>query len=326
MKSLNSKIFAYNCYHNASVCYLKDGNIEFHLEEERVSRYKFDHRPYMAIADSLKRVDGIDYVLHTTLPTEKESKKVLDFTYELTRKLDRYTDRKAIDFSNEHHLFHAALGFYNSGFEDAVCISVDGGGALLDTGKVEVETIYKASYPCNFEKVYQKDRLGIGFVYAGVSEYLGFGTLECGKTMGLAAYGKDDPNIKPFVVDGKIDETLWERDPNGFKFKPYDNINHENLAWRVQKDFETYMIGLINKALEVSNNIVISGGCALNCVANYEYLKHLPEGAKLYVEPVSTDAGTSIGMAMIIWRQLSKSMDINPIKTLYLGPEHEILL
>ena len=57
------------------------------------------------------------------------------------------------------------------------------------------------------------------------------------------------------------------------------------------------MISLIKKSVEISGckNIVLSGGCALNCVANYEYLKHLPEGCKLYVEPICYDAGLSVG-------------------------------
>ena len=85
------------------------------------------------------------------------------------------------------------------------------------------------------------------------------------------------------------------------------------------------MINLINKAIELgdSKNIVLSGGCALNCVANYEYLKHLPEGYKLYVEPISTDAGTAVGMAMYNHYMIFKSHDINPLKSLYLGPPRE---
>ena len=52
------------------------------------------------------------------------------------------------------------------------------------------------------------------------------------------------------------------------------------------------MINLIKKAVEVTGckNVVISGGCALNCVANYEYLNHLPEDGKLFVEPICYDA------------------------------------
>jgi len=184
-------------------------------------------------------------------------------------------------------------------------------------------------------------------VYSGVSAFLGFGTLEGGKLMGLSTYGEEDPNIKPFVVDGKVDESLWVRDKHGIELISYDYIDDRtewikllngesydldkckhlcNLAWRCQKDFENYMLVLIKKALEHSNNIVLSGGCALNCVANYEYLKHLPEDAKLYVEPVSSDAGTAAGLAMYGWRNLTKSTEIYPLKDLYWGPQHEILL
>lgn len=344
-------ILSFNCSHDAAVCHLKDGKVEWFIEEERVSRKKHDHRPYLSLVDGVRRLDDIDLALHTTLHHSDDptlADKVLDVTCELIQKVK--DKPKLMDCSAEHHLHHAALAFYNSGFEEAACLIVDGAGAYVEGGGHEVETIYKASYPHSFDKIYQRAvpwykgstltdyTIGIGFVYAGISEYLGFGTLGCGKLMGLAPYGKEDPTIKPFVVDGEVDETLWERDPCGVKYKPFSdfemqnsfgraaNINRENLAWRCQKDFETYMIALINKALEVSNNIVISGGCALNCVANYEYLKHLPKGAKLYVEPVSSDAGTAAGMAMYGWRNITKSTDIYPIKDLYWGPQHEILL
>ena len=345
-------ILSFNCSHDAAVCHLKDGKVEWFIEEERVSRKKHDHRPYLSLVDGVRRLDDIDLALHTTLHHSDDptlADKVLDVTCELIQKVK--DKPKLMDCSAEHHLHHAALAFYNSGFEEAACLIVDGAGAYVEGGGHEVETIYKASYPHSFEKIYQRAvpwykgstltdyTIGIGFVYAGISEYLGFGTLGCGKLMGLAPYGEDDPNIKSFLVDGEVDETLWERDPNGVKFKPYDYIDrdkspdHEhtyrsqcNLAWRCQKDFETYMIALIKKASEVSNNIVLSGGCALNCVANYEYLKHLPEGVKLYVEPVSADSGTAAGMAMYGWRNLTKSTEIYPLKDLYWGPQHEILL
>ena len=102
-----------------------------------------------------------------------------------------------------------------------------------------METIYKASYPCNFEKIsqsaapwhtlmenhqIQNPAFGFGFVYSAVSAYLGFGTLECGKLMGLSTYGEEDPNIKPFLVDGKIDENMFVRYVHGIKLNPYPYI------------------------------------------------------------------------------------------------------
>ena len=144
-----------------------------------------------------------------------------------------------VDCSENHHLYHAALGFYNSGFEEAAVLVVDGAGAWVNKSGHEVETIYKASYPCNFEKISQSaapwhtlmdtheiesPAYGIGFVYSAVSAFLGFGTLECGTLMGLSTYGEEDPNIKPFVVDGKIDESLFTRYVHGIKLNPYPYI------------------------------------------------------------------------------------------------------
>ena len=150
--------------------------------------------------------------------------------------------------------------------------------------------------------------MGVGMSYASISDYLGFGQLGSGKVMGLAPYGKEDPNIKPFVIDGRVNSKLFYRTKYSANFIPYDYLPEEvnikdqrfmNLAYRLQKDFEKWMTDFILKC--ESKNIVLTGGCALNCVANYEYLKHLPKDVKLYIEPVSSDAGTSIGLAKYMY-------------------------
>ena len=67
-----------------------------------------------------------------------------------------------------------------------------------------------------------------------------------------------------------------------------EDVQRINLAYRLQKDFEKWMTNFILKCDH--KNIVLTGsGCALNCVANYEYLKHLPKDVNLYIEPVSND-------------------------------------
>tara|TARA_B100000902_G_C27294861_1_gene909317 strand:+ start:732 stop:2432 length:1701 start_codon:yes stop_codon:yes gene_type:complete len=358
MEYLVNKVFSYNSGHNSSVCYLENGKLVWMLEEERLSHQKYDSKPFLSIAECGKHLDSVNKVpviLGTSLHHEDDmqmSESSMNTSNELFRKSLMRESISYTDHSDEHHLHHAALGFYNSGFEEAVCVIVDGAGAWIHECAHEVETIYKASYPASFKKLHQKavpwytkrdshnltdPTIGIGFVYSGVSDYLGFGNLGCGTLMGLAPYGEDDPNIKPFVVDGKIDETLWTREPCGAKLIPYDYIKYIpvfkslkdprtkfqnlcNLAWRCQKDFETYMIALIKNAIEISgcNNVVLSGGCALNCVGNYKYLKDID--CNLFVEPISHDAGVSIGMAMYEWRNHVGSMEINPLKDLYLGP------
>ena len=180
---------------------------------------------------------------------------------------------------------------------------------------------------------------GIGMAYSAVSSYLGFGGLGAGKVMGLAPYGKEDPNIKSFILDDgyTVDSNLFYRTRFGANFIPYDYlpphveaVNTEkhfqklaNLAWRLQEDFQTHMLFLLTDALERTNmrNLVLTGGCALNCVANYWYLDKLPKGVKLYVEPISNDAGVSLGLAKYLHYCETQSYKKHPLKTLYLGPE-----
>jgi carbamoyltransferase len=177
--------------------------------------------------------------------------------------------------------------------------------------------------------------------YEAVSYYLGFGFIEAGKTMGLAPYGEHDENIPDFFVNGKgnknlliprypagalidedrflylkryVDPAEWHRD-----FNLVRDVD-KNLAWHVQRDTEQQMFDLIQKAIDITGetNIVISGGYGLNCVANYKYLKKFPD-IKFYIDPVSHDGGTAIGLARYAWYQQSKSLDSKKLKSVYLG-------
>jgi len=175
--------------------------------------------------------------------------------------------------------------------------------------------------------------IGAGYCYTAVTECIGFRALECGKTMGLAPYGEDDSRIpellsidsggnKSFTLGqnarwtwmGDVyaifnDSLLWQ-DPDKWegKIKKVLGISDEeieedpkkyfkNIAYRIQTDYEKYLITTCERALSLSKskNLVLSGGCALNCVANYKLLKSLPDDINLFIDPVSDDSGVSIG-------------------------------
>ena len=53
--------------HNAGVCLLKDGKVVFSIEEERLSRHKYDGGPYASMMKILDYTDKLDYlvVAHT---------------------------------------------------------------------------------------------------------------------------------------------------------------------------------------------------------------------------------------------------------------------
>jgi carbamoyltransferase len=116
----------------------------------------------------------------------------------------------------------------------------------------------------------------------------------------------------------KEDPKLWHNDPS----KVTDAA--KNLAWAVQEETQTLVGDLIQKAVDLTGkkNVVIAGGYGLNCVANYYYKKRFPD-LNIFVDPISHDGGTAIGLAYLVHYTETKDTTKRPLKTLYLGPERE---
>ena len=161
--------------HNAGACLLKDGKIVFSLEEERLSRQKYDGGPYATMMKVKEYTDKLDYIFVSHTQDLKSSAARVDYTGDdvytgLARKMG-LIDRKVedirnhpqvIDLSHSHHKIHAACAFYRSGFDDAVAVVIDGAGSVMgakfgdaDIALWEVESIFDCSYPANFKTLYK---------------------------------------------------------------------------------------------------------------------------------------------------------------------------
>jgi carbamoyltransferase len=368
--------------HNGATCLLKDGEVVFYLEEERLSRKKYDGGPLAGMLKIKEYTDKLDYlVVAHTQPLSQAG--TIDFTGDdmytgfarkigLIENLNVETHPQVVDLGMIHHELHAACTFYNSGFKEAAVLIVDGAGTFIPLGETtgfELETIFSASYPGDFatkfkhigvrgpQTIYEKlncphdnrgkpqdihdviftDHPGITKVYEAMTNYCGFPFIEAGKAMGLAPYGKPNDKI-PFIFHGKEARYLSNRNlfvpnyPNGayvdrtlFPALDTDGIEMaQDLAFAVQQACQEQMVRLILDAIERTGqtNICIAGGFGLNCVANYEYLAHLPEGVNLYVEPISHDGGTCIGAAKFIHHTEFNDMTIRKPKTIYYGPNY----
>ena len=151
--------------HNAGVCLLKDGEIVFIVEEERLTRRKYDGGPYASMVKILDYTDKLDYLV--IAHTQPDVSRV-DFSGEnvypsLARKL-RLIDKpeQVLDMHKWHHKMHASCSFYRSGFETAVAVIVDGAGTFIEMNvggeeimSWELETIFDCSYPDNFKTLYK---------------------------------------------------------------------------------------------------------------------------------------------------------------------------
>lgn len=251
----------------------------------------------------------------------------------------------------EHHISHAASTFYPSNFKESAILTIDGVGewctASISKGNdKKIEIFKELHFPHS-----------IGLLYSAFTYYLGF-RVNSGeyKLMGLAPYGIEDSEetksfikmIKSKIVNIKEDGSIFLNQKffkytyglkmikeNKFKSlfgfssrKEDEDITqtHCNLALAIQKVTEEIVIKMAIEAKRITNskNLCLSGGVALNCVANGK-IEELNIFDKIYIQPASGDAGGSLGAALAtnhmyfdVERHYSKEYDL--MKGSYLGP------
>ena len=248
-------------------------------------------------------------------------------------------------FFSEHHLSHAASAFYPSPFKEAIILTADGVGEWATTtvaiGKNENLKIKKEiHFPHS-----------LGLLYSAFTYFTGF-KVNSGeyKLMGLAPYG--DPIYEKKIINNLIDikeDGTFKLDQSYFNYATgltmtnnkfhklfgksprnpkIENITqfHMDIAASIQLVTENIMLKLarsLRNEYQIKN-LCLSGGVALNCVANGKILKeNIFEN--IWIQPASGDAGGSLGAALAYWHlEEKKERVINPeddMQGSYLGPE-----
>ena len=334
-------------WHNSSVCLLNDGEVVFHSENERHSRKKYDNNSFDIITRVPKHIDHLCIAGLTAQESKNEN-------YESFLKDKGFIINNTHKIWQTHHKWHATSAFYNSGFKKAICVVKDGMGSdypLLDkrfqndTYGRESGTTFLAEYPHSFTEIDKHITVNFeyndkikhisinqsgseGLLYQKLSKKFGFFELDAGKVMGMSAYGKSN-NVNIFK-NGYVDNTLLKFKNNdltkGYINRDFNSFEEQcNFSFELQRQTQEHLLNYIFKMIEKTGvkNVCLSGGFFLNCVANYHLLKKLPKDVKLYVEPISSDAGTSIGIAKYYHHKITKDNTIRPQNSLYYGLKYE---
>jgi carbamoyltransferase len=119
--------------------------------------------------------------------------------------------------------------------------------------------------------------------------------------MGMAAFGEPKYDLE---------DQLWRNNHRGCD-DLFINAKNEDLAASAQALYEKEFLKLVNMCPK--ENLVIMGGCALNCVANSKI-----KGKNIWIMPAPGDAGSALGAAALVQKRKLKWVDP------YLG--HEILV
>ena len=265
---------------------------------------------------------------------------------ELKNHNKNFNDINKIYFS-EHHYSHAASAFYPSPFKSAVILTLDGVGEWATTTLAKgeeqnLEILKEIHFPHS-----------IGLLYSAFTYYTGF-KVNSGeyKVMGLAPYG--EPKFKNLILDKLIDlkeDGTFRLNMEYFDYatglkminnkfsklfgQPARNLDkdlltqfHMDIASSIQTVTEEVILRLTKSISKEygSKNLCMSGGVALNCVANGKILKE-KIFENIWIQPAAGDAGGALGAALALWyKELKNKRSESPkdeMQGSYLGPSFD---
>ena len=288
--------------HDAALAVFKDNELVFASHSERFSKTKNDRDLCTELVAYAKQFGQPDHVYWYEDPRLKTLRqffagqgwKARDNNLDIY--LARYDIRAPYSYTQHHHA-HAAGGYFTSGFDNACVVVVDA------IGEFETLTIWEGR-GTTLKKVYSKwFPASIGLWFSAMTQRLGLTPNEDEYiVMGMAAYG--DPNRFYNRIKNDFIEDLYD-----VKFKK--NLHRGCLDWApdliikdyfdiaaaVQKMYEDLLAHVLLRAkdLSTSKNLVLMGGCALNCLANRiagNFFKNI------WIMPNPGDAGSSVGAVL----------------------------
>jgi carbamoyltransferase len=228
----------------------------------------------------------------------------------------------------EHHLAHAASGFFCSSFKESAILSIDGIGevatTLLAYGKNnQIKKVKEFYYPHS-----------LGFFYEEITVFLGFQkNHDEFKVMGMAGYGKP-------TYYNQMKKLIKLKSNGGYEIKSLASKKLKNLfgeprqygteitqrhkdiaasAQKVLEDTVLYMLDWLQTKTK-SENLCITGGVGLNCLLNQKIVNQ-SKFKNIFIQPAANDAGTAMGAALYCYNYILGNKRNYSLKNAYLGPE-----
>ena len=358
-------------YHDSAAALIVDGKVVNAVQEERFTRRKNDKSfPVNAIEFCLKNngISGkdldavvfydnplltLDRFLENCIAVGDANKTLINNNYQsmfadklwIHRTVKEYLGEFGIDSKLlvcEHHVSHAAYAFFESPYEDAAIMTVDGVGEWATTtlgvgNGTDIKILKQINYP---------DSLGL--LYSAFTYFCGF-KVNSGeyKLMGLAPYGepkfvelikqhlidiKDDGSYKlnmdmfsyqfgETMTDSKFEELFGccRREPEAELTKIYFDI-----AASIQVVTEEIVLKMAKHLKDITGKkkLCLCGGVALNCVANGALLRE-KIFEDIFIPPAAGDSGSCVGAALYAYYAHFNNERIatNERNRVYLGPD-----
>jgi len=305
--------------HDAALAVFSNDGLEFASHSERFSGIKNDPNLNTELIDYAKKWGQPDELIWYERPLVKTLRQfragqgIRLRENNIRNYLRSYGLHAPIKYTS-HHLSHAAAGYYTSPFNQATVVCIDSIGEF-DTLTVwngsgnKLKKIYSQGYPNS-----------VGLWYSALTQRVGLKPNEDEYIlMGMAAYGNpsrlwnDMYEMFDYVegADIRYKDNLHRGCKN---WKPELTTEQDmfDIAAATQKTYEFTLEQILEWAKKntKSSNLVLMGGCALNCSANHLAYKYFDD---VWIMPNPGDAGSSIGAV------LAHKKEHMPMDHAYLG-------
>lgn len=291
--------------HDAALSVLVDGKIKFAAHAERYSRVKNDKYLHEALYEDALEFGEPDKIVWYERPGLKLSRQLYAgqwsklFAQRPRTYMKKQLKRKVPITYVDHHRSHAAAGYYTSNFDNAAILILDAigewtTGSIWEARGEELKLVERQVYPHS-----------LGLFYSALTQYVGLKPNEEEYIlMGMSAFGM------PLYYDELAEKLLnigapWPLARVNMHRGVRDTLklpdaHAYDLAASAQAITEDVVLRLVDRARQKvsSNNLILGGGVALNCVAN-SYVASAGFFDKVWIMPNPGDAGSSLGAALV---------------------------
>ena len=310
--------------HNSGATLFVNGNHVCSIEEERLSKIKYDGNFPKKSIDYCLSVGNIckDDIELVIIPSMSNIIFYEHFTDGIIEsKIKEFFPNAKIKIVS-HHMCHAYASVFSCEYNEGTVITMDGcGSTLFDPYGTAVMSENNSIGYFNKKKGNFKFFLGIptnnnfGFYYWVWSHYIYSQKIKkiiniydpkyresyCGKIMGLSAYGDIEKFPKDYALRQESQPAvIFKSIPAEENDTPYKNNTPENQAKILQRNFEEgmleYLRNLKKESYIIDDNLCLSGGVFLNILAN-SLIRKEKICKNIHIPPFTDDSGLSFGAA-----------------------------
>jgi len=325
--------------HDHSICRMEGGQITHYLQLERWTRRKYDNQMPQHIEDILDQklvpfTPETDLVFVNSFVGSSflSQNGRIRFEHQPQKTLtpglspgygwieaELWEGQEQMAFSIDHELAHvsANLPFHGPFRENSLLVHFDGGASLGNfsaylyrRGKLEILEYHWEL--AQLSKFFNDNALSFALLNHGPGEHCAVP----GKLMGFATMGKSQKELQAWLRAHHWFRDIWQdpapfytaaRADYGWEGKLGDTRDPflQNLAACIQAEFQEKWYSYLQElqARVGADFLYLSGGCALNIVANTEIIQSgLFQEA--FIPPCPGDSGLSIGAAAFLeWQK-----------------------